>query len=547
MEYNIPSDLVKHIDFGEDARLKIISGANQLGRAVGGTMGASGLCVIYEDGMGRPNVTKDGVTVAESVVLRDAVENIGATLIKEAARNTVRAAGDGTSASSVLAMSLLNILEANRHKGVRQLKEGLESGLKKVIYELDKMKVDVVGRGLERVAAISANNDEALGQLIGKAFKKVGKNGVVMIEDSPTTETYSEVIDGIQINSKLKSPYFMTDKGREVSELENPYVLIIDSPLHNIRRIKIVLEEIARTGRPLLIVGKVEDAAMKPLMANHLQGNIKVNVIDAPTIRSIRREILEDLAIITGAKVIDESLGDDMDLIKIPHLGTIEKCVTDDSKTVIVTNETSDALKERIKDVKDKLAEETKPYHKRKLEERLGMLTGMVGVIYVGADSDVELKEKKDRVEDAVHATKAALRGGIVAGGGVALKDASKVLDDSDVGEAALKEALMSPFLTILRNAGYLNTEYLQSIGAIELTFADRLAMFFWDKKIPYKFNLMDGWGINAINGEKVNMFDENIVDPLIVIKTALTNAVSVVSTIMSADTVISNMRIESE
>ena len=547
MEYNIPSDLVKHIDFGEDARLKIISGANQLGRAVGGTMGASGLCVIYEDGMGRPNVTKDGVTVAESVVLRDAVENIGATLIKEAARNTVRAAGDGTSASSVLAMSLLNILEANRHKGVRQLKEGLESGLKKVIYELDKMKVDVVGRGLERVAAISANNDEALGQLIGKAFKKVGKNGVVMIEDSPTTETYSEVIDGIQINSKLKSPYFMTDKGREVSELENPYVLIIDSPLHNIRRIKIVLEEIARTGRPLLIVGKVEDAAMKPLMANHLQGNIKVNVIDAPTIRSIRREILEDLAIITGAKVIDESLGDDMDLIKIPHLGTIEKCVTDDSKTVIVTNETSDALKERIKDVKDKLAEETKPYHKRKLEERLGMLTGMVGVIYVGADSDVELKEKKDRVEDAVHATKAALRGGIVAGGGVALKDASKVLDDSDVGEAALKEALMSPFLTILRNAGYLNNEYLQSIGAIELTFADRLARFFWDKKIPYKFNLMDGWGINAINGEKVNMFDENIVDPLIVIKTALTNAVSVVSTIMSADTVISNMRIESE
>ena len=547
MEYNIPSDLVKHIDFGEDARLKIISGANQLGRAVGGTMGASGLCVIYEDGMGRPNVTKDGVTVAESVVLRDAVENIGATLIKEAARNTVRAAGDGTSASSVLAMSLLNILEANRHKGVRQLKEGLESGLKKVIYELDKMKVDVVGRGLERVAAISANNDEALGQLIGKAFKKVGKNGVVMIEDSPTTETYSEVIDGIQINSKLKSPYFMTDKGREVSELENPYVLIIDSPLHNIRRIKIVLEEIARTGRPLLIVGKVEDAAMKPLMANHLQGNIKVNVIDAPTIRSIRREILEDLAIITGAKVIDESLGDDMDLIKIPHLGTIEKCVTDDSKTVIVTNETSDALKERIKDVKDKLAEETKPYHKRKLEERLGMLTGMVGVIYVGADSDVELKEKKDRVEDAVHATKAALRGGIVAGGGVALKDASKVLDDSDVGEAALKEALMSPFLTILRNAGYLNNEYLQSIGAIELTFADRLARFFWDKKIPYKFNLMDGWGINAINGKKVNMFDENIVDPLIVIKTALTNAVSVVSTIMSADTVISNMRIESE
>ena len=559
-EYNIPSDLVKELRFDEDARKKIISGVNQLGKAVASTMGASGLCVVYEDGLGKPNVTKDGVTVAEAVVLKDPVENIGATLVKQAAQNTVKEAGDATSASCVLSMNLLNVLEKNRHKGVRELKEGLESGLIKLNKALDSMKIDVTEELLERVATISANNDKALGKVIGDAYNAVGKDGVVMIEDSATNKTYSDVIDGVQIKSTLRSPYFMTDRGREVSELENPLVLIMESPLHNIRRIKIVLEEVARTNRPLLIIGNVEDKPMKVLMANHLEGNIKVNVIDPPAIRTIKRDILEDLAAITGAKVINESLGDDMDLIKLDMLGGavigdeqiggIEKCVTSNRNTVLVTNGQTEELEARIELVKEKLKEETEPYHIRKLEERLAMLTGRVGVVFVGADSDVELKEKKDRVDDAVHATKAALNGGIVSGGGVALRDACEVLDEDNAGEAALKEAVMSPFYTILKNAGYYNYTHLSKVLPCTLNiFGRRIKapsfVLNFLSRFGYSVYFGKGRGINAINGEVVNMIDAGIVDPLIAVKSSLKNSVSVVSTIISANSVISNMRVE--
>ena len=544
-DYTLPSELVKDLKFGEDARSKIISGVNQLSRAVSSTMGASGLCVVYEDELGRPQISKDGVTVANSVVLFDPVENIGASLVKQAAQKTVRACGDGTSGSIVLSASLLNILEETRDSGVRELKEGLESGLAKINKELDRLKVNVTNRDLKRVATISANNDIELGNVIGGAFGKVGKDGVVMIEDSETNETYSDVIEGVQVNSALKSKYFMTDRGRETSELENPYVLIMESPLHNIRRIKIVLEEVNRTGRALLIIGSVEDKALKVLMANHVEGNIKVNVIDPPAIRSIKRDLLEDLASITGAKVINEQLGDDMDLIKLDMLGSVEKSITNSKNTVLITDGNTEELNNRIKLVREKISEENNGYTKKKLEERLAMLTGRVGVVYVGADSDVELKEKKDRVDDAVHATKAALNGGIVSGGGVALKDAAKVLDESNVGEAALKRAIMSPLYTILLNAGYLNASHLADIGVIKMNPIKQWILNFFNVEYRFDLDLPQGIGINAMNGRVVNMIDEGIIDPVIVVKTALKHAVSVVGTIISADSVISNMRIE--
>lgn len=543
MEYNLPSELVKTLHFDEDARSKIIAGINKLGKAVSSTMGASGHCVVYEDGMGKPNITKDGVTVAESVVLKDPVENIGATLIKQAAKNTVKEAGDGTSASIVLSMALLEALEENRSLGVRELKDGLESGLIKINEYLDSIKIDVTKEMLTDVASISCNNDRVLGKVIGDAFAKVGKDGVVMIEDSPTNETYADVIDGVQVNSKLKSPYFITDKGREVAELENPYVLILESPLANIRKIKIILEEIQRTSRPLLIIGDVEDQPLKVLMANKLKGNIKVNVIDPPSLRSIRQDTLEDLSIITGAKVINESLGDDIDLITLDLLGEVDKCVTDSKKTVLITSNENDKLSERIDFVKSKLKEDKSGYAQKKLRERLAMLAGKVGVIYVGADSDVELKEKKDRVDDAVHATKAAYEGGIVSGGGVALKDAVTVLDVNNAGENVLAKSIMHPFFTIIDNAGYLDINHLRSVGASKMNWLEAM----WSKITgnSWKLNMEQGYGINALDGEKVCMIDEKIIDPLNVVKSSLKNAVSVVSTIVSANCVVSNERLE--
>ena len=544
MNFNSTSDLVKNLDFDKEARQKVIAGANKLGRAVSGTIGASGLCVVYEDATGYPNITKDGVTVADSVVLKDAVENIGATLIKQAAKNTVKEAGDGTSSSVVLATSMLNIIEANRDKGLREIKEGLESGLEKINDYLDSVTVEVDDNMLVDVASISCNNDRVLGKIIGEAFSKVGRDGVVMIEDSATNQTYSEIIDGVQVDSKLKSPYFITNTSKETAELENPYILITESPIANIRKIKIVLEEIQRTGRPLLIIGEVEDQALKVLMTNKLNGNIKVNVIDAPSLRVTKREILDDLAIITGAKVMNESLGDDMDMITIDCLGEVDKSVTDDKKTILVTENSGEKLKERIDFVKGEIKKEENPYRKKRLEKRLATLAGKIGVVYVGADSEVELKEKKDRVDDAVHATKAAYQGGIVSGGGVALKDARNVLDDSNLGEAILKDAIIQPMRTILSNAGYLDVDHINSEVMCENTPFERF-MFKLGIKKHLDFTFEDGWGINAINGEYVNMIDENIIDPVIVTKSALKNAVSVVSTITSANCVISNIRLE--
>jgi chaperonin GroEL len=516
MEFNNPSEIVKTLTFGDSAKKQIMQGVEKLSNAVKSTLGASGKCVIYEDAGGKPVITKDGVTVAESVVLIHPVENIGATLIKEAARNTVKEAGDGTTTSTVLAHSLLKIAgEALMEDNIRELKSGIISGSEKVRKYLDKTKTPVKGEMLKNVAIISCNNDVELGTKIGDAYEKVGKNGVVLMEESDTNETYVEFVDGVQFDSGLKSLHLATDKNKGTSTLENPYVLIVSSPIPNIRKIQSVLEHVVKTKRSLLIIAEVEQQAYATLLANKVKGNIKVNIVDLPGFGPTKQDTLEDLAILTGAKIINEELGDDLDLIEPNVLGEAFKSVTDDKSTVLQVSEPTEDIALRILDVEEKIKEENNPFFKKKLEQRLSMLTGQVGIIYVGADSKVELKEKKDRVEDAIYATKAAYKEGIVSGGGVALLNASTLITPKNKGEEILLKAIQAPYQTILDNAN-----------------------------IPIVYPQIKNRGIDVKTGKDVNMIKAGIIDPVLVTKTALKNAVSVVNTIISADCVISNKRL---
>jgi chaperonin GroEL len=516
MEFNNPSEIVKTLTFGDDAKQQIMQGVEKLSNAVKSTLGASGKCVIYEDALGKPVITKDGVTVAESVVLLHPVENIGATLIKEAASNTVKEAGDGTTTSTVLAHSLLKTV--NKHlneEEVRELKSGITSGAEKVMVYLNKASIEIKGDMLKQVASISCNNDTELGDKIGQAYEKVGKNGVVLMEESDTNETYVEFVDGVQFDSGLKSQHLSTDKNKGTATLEDPYVLIVSSPIPNIRRIQNVLEHVIKNKRSLLIVADMDQQPYQTLLANKVKGNIKVNIVDLPGFGPTKQQTLEDLAILTGANIINEELGDDLDLIDPDVLGKAFKAVTDDKNTVLQVAEANEEVALRIMDVEKQIAEETNPFFKKKLEQRLSMLTGQVGIIYVGADSKVELKEKKDRIEDAIYATKAAYKEGIVPGGGVALLNASTLVKAKNKGEEILLEAIRSPYETILENAN-----------------------------MPVVYPQIKNRGIDVKTGKDVNMIKAGIIDPVLVTKTALKNAVSVVNTIISADCIISNKRL---
>ena len=517
MEYNLPSEIVKDLNFGDQAKDRIIAGVDKLAEAVKSTLGASGKCVIYEDGRGKPVITKDGVTVAQSVVLYDPVENMGATLIKEAARNTVKEAGDGTTTATVLAEALIKQVDSHKKDAtVRDIKKGINSGLKKVNKYLDNIKIDVEGTMLDSVSAISCNNDQKLGTIIADAYKKVGKDGVVLMEGSETNETYIDIVDGVQLDCGITSPHFITDTEKQRAVLDNPLILIVASEIPNVRKIQHVLEFVIKNNRSLLIVAPVAQQVKSALLMNKVKGNIKVNIIDLPGFGPTKQDTVKDLAILTNATVINEELGDDLDGISLDTLGEAEKAVTDDKNTVITTLEVEQSVEERVKEVQKLVKNEKSGFIKKKLEQRIAMLSGSVGIIRVGADSKVELKEKKDRVEDAIYATKAALKEGIVPGGGVALLDASRKITAEAVGEEILLEAIKAPFLTILDNAG------------IE------------DNTVDSK----EGEGIDVVTGSNVNMIESGIIDPVLVTKTALKNAVSVVSTIISADCVISNIRI---
>ena len=445
-----------------------------------------------------------------SVVLMDPVENIGATLIKEAASNTVREAGDGTTTATVIAHSLLkNINEYKGEEQIRDIKRSVDECLEEVTNYLDNTRIEVEGDMLQQVAYISCNNDFELGSKIGEAFERVGKTGVVLMEDSDTNETHVEFVEGTQFESGIKSSHLLTDKDKGVAVLEEPLVLIVSSPVPNIRRIQNILEHVVKTKRSLLIIAPLEQQPFATLLANKVKGNIKVNIVDPPGFG------LEDLAILTGATVVDEELGDDLDLLDINVLGEVLKSVTDAKNTILQIKDTTLDLTERIEEVKSKIDKETNAYIKVKLEKRLSMLTGKVGVIYVGADSAVELKEKKDRVDDALHATKAALIEGIVAGGGIALLNAANKIKPKNDGYKLLLDSIKSPFYTILDNAGI----------------------------VEIKKQTIKNRGIDVKTGKEVNMIKAGIIDPVLVTKSALKNAVSVVKTIISADCIISNVR----
>jgi len=515
MEYNNPSELIKDLNFGDEAKSKIIAGVDKLAKAVKSTLGASGKCVIYEDARGNPVITKDGVTVAESVVLYDPVENLGATLIKEAAKNTVREAGDGTTTATVLAEALIKEVNKDKYKdiSIRDIKNGIHSATEKVNNYLTDKAIDVKGKMLEDVSSVSCNNDVDLGKIIADAYTRVGKDGVVFMEVSGTEKTYVDVVDGVQFDCGLTSPHFITNTDKHEAVLEEPLVLVVGSEIPNIRKIQPILEYVIKNKKELLIVAQVDQQLKSALMMNKVKGNIKVNIIDLPGFGPTREDTIQDLAFLTGATVINEELGDDMDLITIDCLGKAEKAVTNDKNTVITTIDINQDLTDRIENVKKAIKKEKNPFLKKKIQDRLAMLSGKVGVVKVGADSKVELKEKKDRVEDAIYATKAALKEGIVPGGGVALLNASQEIFGNKAEEILLN-AIKAPYHVILDNAG-----------------------------IEKQDEPMLGQGIDVITGELCDMISSGIIDPVLVTKSALKNAVSVVTTIISADCIISNMR----
>ena len=467
-------------------------------------------------------ITKDGVTVAESVVLFDPVENIGATLIKEAAKNTVREAGDGTTTATVLAESLINeVNNCEKNTTIREIKEGVNSALVKINNYLEKTSINIEGDMLQNVSTISCNNDKALGSIIAEAYEEVGKDGVVLMEESPTEKTYVEIVDGIQLDVGITSPHFITDKDKQKCELDNPLILIVSSEIPNVRKIQKILEHVIKHSRSLLIVAPVAQQVKAALLMNKVKGNIKVNIIDLPGFGPTKQDTTEDLAFLTGATVMNEELGDDLDLVDVSCLGEANKVVTSSRNTVITTLEFVDDLQEdfdgRIESIRKKIkkVDGKDPFIKKKLEQRLAMLSGKVGIVKVGANSKVELKEKKDRAEDAIYATKAALQEGIVPGGGVALLNASQKISAKAVGEEILLKAIQAPFYTVLENAGI---DYLN-------------------------FDGVEGEGVDVVTGERATMISAGIIDPVLVTKSALKNAVSVVLTIVSADCVISNMR----
>ena len=510
--------IVKNLNFGDHARTNIFKGIEKLTQAVSSTLGASGKCVILEDNTGQPVITKDGVTVANSIILRDPVENMGATLLKEAARKTVQEAGDGTTTATVLAHSILTeSYKVLKEESSRDLKQGINSAVNKVVDYLNKNSVKVSGNMIDQVATISTNNDADLGRIIADAFRGVDETGVVTMEQTTESETKVEIVDGVEYNKGLTNMAFVTSKTSKSAELDNPLVLLIESPVESIRKIQGVLEYVIKSNKPLLIIADCEQAVISALAMNKTKGNIKVNVINAPTYGINKKDMLSDLALLTGATVINEDLGDDVDLITPNMLGTCIKSITTENDTILQVdrnNEDVDALIEQIK--KDLLTTKNAA-EIIKLEKRLSRLSAKVAIVKVGANSELELKEKSDRVEDAICATKAAIKEGIVPGGGIALLNAANAIKAKSKGEEILLQAIQAPFKTILKNAGI----------------------------HQYDEPKVKGKGLDVVTGNMVNMIKSGIVDPLLVTKSALKNAASVSTTILSTDCVINNVRID--
>ena len=458
--------MAKDIQFNIDARDGLKRGVDALANAVKVTLGPKGRNVIISKSFGAPQVTKDGVSVAKEVELEDAHENMGAQMVKEVASKTNDLAGDGTTTATVLAQAIVKEGLKNVAAGANpmDLKRGIDKAVKEIVADLEKQakKVGNSSEKIMQIASISANNDNTIGELIAEAFGKVGKEGVITVEEAKGTDTYVDVVEGMQFDRGYLSPYFVTDSDKMIADLENPYILLFDKKIANLQEILPILEPVAQSGRPLLIIAEdVEGQALATLVVNKLRGGLKIAAVKAPGFGDRRKAMLEDIAILTGGTVISEERGFSLENADLEMLGTAETVTIDKDNTTIVNGagKASD-IKARVNQIKNQIEATTSDYDREKLQERLAKLAGGVAVLYVGAASEVEMKEKKDRVDDALHATRAAVEEGIVAGGGVALVRAQKTLEkisdvnlDEVTGIQIVSRAIESPLRTIVDNA----------------------------------------------------------------------------------------------
>ena len=528
--------MAKDIKFDIEARDGLKRGVDALANAVKVTLGPKGRNVIISKSFGGPTVTKDGVSVAKEIELSDPLENMGAQMVKEVASKTNDLAGDGTTTATVLAQAIVKEGLKNVAAGANpmDLKRGIDKAVETIVAELSKQAVAVgdSSEKIKQVASISANNDETIGDLIAVAFGKVGKEGVITVEEAKGTDTYVDVVEGMQFDRGYLSPYFVTDADKMVAELNNPYVLLYDKKISNLQELLPVLEPVAQSGRPLLIIAEdVDGQALATLVVNKLRGGLKIAAVKAPGFGDRRKAMLEDIAILTGGTVIAEESGYSLENTTLDMLGTAENITIDKDTTTIVNGAgAAENIKARVNQIKAQIETTTSDYDREELQERLAKLAGGVAVLYVGAASEVEMKEKKDRVDDALHATRAAVEEGIVAGGGVALVRAKAALvnikaenADEATGIQIINKAVESPLRTIVENAGGEGSVVIAKVT---------------DGK--------DDFGFNAKTGEYVQMLAAGIIDPKKVTRVALENAASVAGMILTTECALIDIKEES-
>ncbi len=523
--------MAKEISFDRDAREKLREGVDALANAVKVTLGPKGRNVVLQKSFGAPQITKDGVTVAKEIELEDAVQNMGAQMVKEVASKTADIAGDGTTTATVLAQAMISAGLKNVTAGANpmDLKRGMDKATRAVVENL-KEQSDVIGDDIEKirqVAAISANNDDEIGTLIADAMKRVSKDGVITVEEAKGTDTYVDEVLGMQFDRGYLSPYFVTDAENMVTEYESPYILIHDKKISNMNDIVPVLEKVVQAGKPLLIIAEdIESQALGVLVVNRLRAQLKVVAVKAPGFGDRRKAMLEDIAILTGGTVISEEKGYKLENAGLEHLGSCEKITIDKDNTTIVNgNGKEDQITARINQIKQQIETTTSDYDREKLQERLAKLSGGVAVLYVGAPTEVEMKEKKDRVDDALHATRAAVEEGIVTGGGVALVRAIDALDgltgineDETIGIQIVRKSLESPLRTIADNAGVEGSVVLQSVLASK-----------------------GANGYNARTDVYEDLKKAGVIDPTKVTLIALENATSIAGMVLTTEVVVND------
>ena len=521
--------MAKQITYGNESRQELLRGVNRLADAVKVTLGPLGRNVVLDKKFGSPVITKDGVTVAKEIELKEPLENMGAQMVREVASKTSDVAGDGTTTATVLAQAIYREGSKNVTAGANpmDLKRGIEKAVTAVVNDIAKLSKDVKGKMIAQVGTVSANNDETIGSIIAEAMDKVGKDGVITVEEAKTLETSLEVVEGMQFDRGYLSPYFVTDPERMETALEDPMVLIHEKKISSMKDLLPVLEQIAKLGKPLLIIAEdVEGEALATLVVNKLRGTLQVCAVKAPGYGDRRKAMLEDIAILTGGKAITEDLGIKLENLKLDDLGTAKKITIDkDNTTIIEGAGTTKEIEGRVRQIRTQVDETTSDYDREKLQERLAKLVGGVAVIKVGAATETEMKEKKARVEDAMHATKAAVEEGIVPGGGVAFLRAERAVDglkvagDEAVGVKIIRRALEEPLRQIAQNAGH--------EGAI----------------VVGKVREQKGEdGFNAQTGQYENLVAAGVIDPTKVVRTALQNAASIASLLLTTEALVSEL-----